>query len=468
MPKAVAAKETPVVFNVATQAPPAPPEKTNPQEEPHWFFEKINQITPDEWQKSYTLELIRLEPKVPGVPGSKGFLDVFTEPISRAEIRKKFGGGKFNLLLLKNSRFVTSHMLDIEGDPIYQRGRELPQLDGKNGAGLEGRLLNMLESNLKEMKEELREREATSGPDPALEKAITMLSTAYSTALGTVQGNNANPTGNLKDLLETVKAMGIIGNADAGIVGTIKVLKELGLIGSSSAPANPLEQLKTFMEIFEKMDALRGESSNGKGRGWKEIAAEKLADAVPTILERMQPAARRHAPAGPPRPSVQPNGPAPVPMPRAPLPARPAPPAPPPAGFRIVPESEIEQTYSAAAAPSDGQPSSSEPAESPAAVEVLPPEDFAEQIAYVRGVKRRLVAAVVNAALDGDDGARIVDFLETAWPEAVTQLETFTAEQITEYFHADEILRHAVERPAWPRILGEAQAYLREDVPVTP
>lgn len=446
MPKPVV-KDSPVVVVNAPQATAAPPEKTNPQEEPQWFFEKINAIPAEGWQREYTIELIRVEPKLPGVPGSKGFLDVFTEPITRAQIRQKFGGGKFNLILCKNNRYITSHMVDIAGDPIYQHGREIPP-DPKNG-NMESRLLNMLETNLKEMKEELREREATSGPDPALEKAISMLSTSYSTALTTLQDNKTNPAGGLKDLVAAIKEMGMMGSPNGGIVETIKVLKELGIIGSTTAAAaaNPLDQVKTFLEIFEKMDAFRGDSG---GRGdWKE----KLVDAVPHILERL-PIRRRGmppAPGGPVRPSVEPNAATPPTAPvRAPAaaPVRAARPVPPAAGFRVVGEDS--------AAGGRENPSESTAADSPAV------ENFAEQIEYVRGVKRRVVAAVRQAVGDGEDGARMVDFLEIAWPEAVDQLERFSAEQITTYFSSDEILQNAAADPGWPRILGEAQAYLRE------
>lgn len=448
-------KESPtVVVNAGAQVATAPQEKANPQEEPQWFFEKINAIPAEGWQREYTIELIRLEPKLPGVPGSKGFLDVFTEPISRSMIRQKFGGGKFNLILCKNNRFVTSHMVDIEGDPIYARGRELPP-EGKNGTGLESRLLNMLESNLKEMKEELREREAVSGPDPALEKAINMLSTSYSTALTTLQGNTSNPAGGLKDLVAAMKEMGLMGSPDAGIVGTIKVLKELGIIGATAAaaaPANPLDQVKTFLEIFEKMDAFRGES--GRAGDWKD----RLVDAVPAILERL-PVRRRGmpaAPGGPVRPSVEPNA---VTPPGTPARAPAAPPrvvSRPPAasGFRVVP--------SDSAAGGRENPSESTATGSPAADRLEGQLDGDEQLAYVRGVKRRVVLAVRQAIGDGEDGARIVDFLETAWPEAVDQLERFTPEQITGYFSSDEILHDAAADPGWPRILGEAKAYLAE------
>lgn len=171
MPRVSTAKsETPVVVNVATQNPAVsvPSAESKAELEPNWFFDRLANIPPEDWQKIYTLEIHRKEPNLPGVPGSKGFLEVYTEPVTKGQIKARFGGGKFSLVLLKNGKYVTSHTFDIEGDPIYLRGRELPP-DGA-GSGMESRLLNMLESNLKEMKEELRTRQANGQSDPALEK----------------------------------------------------------------------------------------------------------------------------------------------------------------------------------------------------------------------------------------------------------------------------------------------------------
>src|SRR5205807_4550293 len=203
-----------------------------------------------------------------------------------------------------------SHLVDIEGDPIYTRGRELPP-DSSNGTALEGRLLNMLESNLKEMKEELRKREA-SGGDPAFSKAVDILSTAYSTGLQTMQKDQANPTQLLKDLVGTAKEMGLLGsgNGDGGVIATVKLLKDLGLVGAPAAAAsNPLEQLKMFLEIFDRIEEFRG-GSNGKPRDWKAELASRVGEALPTMLNHLsarRPRGVRPEPA--PRPSVSPGPP---------------------------------------------------------------------------------------------------------------------------------------------------------------
>jgi len=469
--KRAGAAESPVIVNVGPQAPPAEnlSEEEKPQLEPDWFFDKISAIAADEWQKTTVLELVRLSPNVPGVPGSKGFLDVFTEPVSKAQIKQRYGGGKFRLVLKRNSKYVTSHDFDIEGDPIYARGREIPPSENFGGGEVLSRLLNMMEKNTQELKEELRRREASGTSDPALEKAISMLSTAYSTGLDAMRNGG---TGGLLEMVRTLKELGIVGasNNGGGVLETVRVLKELGVIGApaaAAAVADPLAQLNTALGIFEKLDALRGETS-GRPRDWKAIAAEKALDVLPGVLERMGTAQPRRGPQPvqrpqPMRPSV-PANPAPA-QPPMPQPMRGA--APPPAtGLHVVSETE------SAAGGRENPPPQQETSHpeglvetaAPAA-ETLPnaqPVQEAESPEYLEGVKKKIVEAVRA----GDDGSLIVDFLEMAWPAAVNYLEAFSAQQITELFAKDATLAHAVSSRNWQRCLLQAQTYLHQDLSI--
>jgi hypothetical protein len=226
------------------------------------------------------------------------------------------------------------------------------------------------------------------------------------------------------------------------------------------------------------MDRIFGSRDGGGGRrgDWKSVLAEKAAESLPTILESLGDTSRRRA-AAPQRPQV--NSQEPVRPPVAPNPAQRVPssnsgqPAPvnrvahagqaqgtmppPAAGFRIVPAAE---EFSTVAESSPNATASEETANAQATVEIMP----TEQEIYVTGVKRRVVACVQN----GDEGAMIVDFLEIAWPEAVNYLEAFNAEQITEFFGNDPILREAVAHPRWAKILQQAQEYLHEDLSAQP
>lgn len=451
-------QESPVVVNVGTQPQETPPAPAPPEEKPeNWFFDKITAIPSELWAKENILELHRLEPKLPGVPGSKGFIDVFTEPVTKTLIKSRYGGGKFRLILLKNSKYQTCHDFDIMGDPIYARGREIPPNGDGPAGNLEGRLLNMLETNLKEMKEEVRRREANGQPDTAFEKSVDLLNTAYTTAIHNVQREPASPTALLKDLVETAQKLGMFtsGNGGGGnILETIKVLKELGVLGGG-AQQNPLEQLNLFLGIFEKIDALRGEAGGGRRGDWKQVLAERAAEHLPQIITAIGAPGRAPRAVAPQRPQIPPAAaqpqapPAPVAVQQVqPAQRRMPAPAVPSGPLRVVPAEE--GSVAPANAQAEEQPATS-------AVEVITDEEF-----YIAGVKRRVVQLVRNGDVDG---TMVVDFLEMAWPQAVNYLEAFPAEEVTKFFSQDPILAAAVEMPHWQRVLQEAQAYLHEDLP---
>jgi hypothetical protein len=471
--------ESPVVVNVGAQpAPPAhEPEQDKPELPPNWFFDKISVIGPEEWAKAYVVELHRLEPKLPGVPGSKGYLDVYTEPITLAQIKARFGGGKFRLVLMKNSKYVTSYTFDVVGDPIYARGRELPpDGHGTNGDGSTA----LLQQFVGVLRDELA-RSRENVPNSATDEAIKLLTSASEKAMDVVVKQipaTANPTAQLESLVTTAKNLGILGgNNGGGVLETVRVLKELGVIGgAATSPQNPLEQLKLFMDIFEKIDALRGDSGGGRRGDWKSVLAEKAAEVLPTVLENMSDTQRRRGAAGqrpqvrqePARPSVSPNV-TPAPPQRVAMPAavnrvvHPSAAPPPAASFRVVAsdESTDDRARTGTSAPVVADQSSgaanTDDATISATVEIMP----TEQEIYVTGVKRSIVECMRN----GDDGDMIVDYLERAWPEAVNWIEALPAEQITKFFANDPILSRVVADPRWETVLAQAQAYLHEDLP---
>jgi len=457
--KRTAASESPVQINVNAPTPAAVAEtlEEKPPLEPNWFFDKLGAIPPSDWSNLYLLEIFRLEPKLPSVPGSKGFLDVFTEPVSKAQIKQRYGGGKFRLVLLKNNKYVTSHDFDIEGEPIYARGREVAPDNGSSA--LEGRLLDMLQTNLKEMKEELRRREANGSPDPAFQKSIDMMSTTYQQLLSASAGKAENPTALLRELVSTAKDMGLFpGNGAANSSNPFldKLLEAaIPLLIGALKPKSLADQVAEY----EAMDKIFG--GRGGARDWKGVLADKVGDALPDLLNTIGNNARRRVPAAAlrpnpqptqtMRPSVQPNV-----TPMRPQ-ATPTPTAPPPAaGLRIVSPESGETPNGGRENP---PPSSANAPEVTTHVspEILPTE---EEI-YFAGIKRRIVQCVQN----GDEGALIVDFLEVAWPQMVNYLEALDAEKLTGFLAQDPILAEAVNHRNWRSVLGQAQTYLHEDLP---
>ncbi|MGH8864427.1 MAG: hypothetical protein ACREVZ_07250, partial [Burkholderiales bacterium] len=270
-------------------------QEPQPKEErpPRWFFDLIADIPKDDWGRIWHIEVHRLEPKVPGVPGSKGYLDLYLEPITMNAVQKRFGGGKFQLNLCKNGKWHNSHTFDVEGQPIYDLSRERPNgqtglLPSAGGEAFAKQVIDMLRDEL------TRSREAGQTPSGAItDETIGLVTKAAENAMQMIRNQvpaATEPTALLSAMVTTLKNLGLIGQPPAvpggGIVETISVLKTLGLIGQP-AP-DPMAQITMFLTIFEKLDALRGPAAGGAPRDWKATLAEKAIEHVPEILREVR------------------------------------------------------------------------------------------------------------------------------------------------------------------------------------
>jgi hypothetical protein len=210
-------------------------------------------------------------------------------------------------------------------------------------------------------------------------------------------------------------------------------------------------------EAMEKIFGGRG------GRGdWKAELGSRAMDLVPAVLERLGPP-RQPIPQRPGAPAVRPapvqQRPAQPPQRPAPAaaapPVRPAAPAPAATGLHVVTDQEAAAEVAA-----------ENPSAATAQVEVLPPEAEAAREIYFNGVKIRVLQTVKAGGEFA--GERIVDFLEIAWPEMVSYLESYSAETLTAFLQNDPILREAVAHTNWQTVLKEAQTYLHEDMQPEP
>jgi len=95
LPKKNEAGPAQPVINITTSAPASSPENEKPEvpreEKPqNWFFTELADKPVHEWGRVWSLELHRLKPDVPGVPGTKGYLRLFSEPVTLETIRLEF------------------------------------------------------------------------------------------------------------------------------------------------------------------------------------------------------------------------------------------------------------------------------------------------------------------------------------------------------------------------------------------
>jgi len=463
VPKRLQTQPT-TVINLAPQNPETPAEPEKPLEreekEPGWFISDLMKIPGNEWEKIYHLELQRLEPKVPGVAGSKGYLWTFFAPITYADVKKRWGGGKFRMDLCKNGHYFKTHNFDIEGDPIYDRSREIPPATTNgNGNGLGGNA-DFQKEFISVLREELqRSRESNQGQSNGSEHVIDMLTKASERAMEIVTKQTpvaADPTAQVNALLSAAeKLANLRAPAAGGGLGSLGDALIAKLVEKLLNPPNPLEELTKLSAIFEVVEKIRG-NGGGEPKDWKAAAVQAVTQHLPDILDTFKqtsPAnvaqaraneaqarartaeALRVVPIDRQQPQAQP----------AAQPAAAAPPAP---AIHVEGGLHLEPRDGAASAP---------------AVEVMPAAQPApapvSQEQYDEGMK----VQVVNMMRYGASGSAIATFLEDVKPDLAKDLVNYPEQTITQFFLQDPVLKLLVEDPRWHEVLADARAYMTED-----
>ena len=450
----------------AVETEPEAPQAAPPEEKsPTWFWDLLREIPEHEWSRVYDVLLVRMgESKVAMAPGEKGYLRMFTAPVTLEEIRQKYGGGKYRCILEKNGRYKTSHDFEIQGSPIYDATRERPSNgDAPRGQGETA----LVEQFIEVLRDELqRSREVGQAPDAATDKVVQILSSASEKAMEMVtrhvpEQDGGNGIGALKDAILLLKELGLMGGTGGGdIMKTIAVLKELGLIGQPQPQADLLGQLKTMMDIYEKFSGLRGEAETAGPKDWKATAVQEglriLGPAIDRIAQNPPRAGAQppRPPAPAPAPAAAPARPMPAAAP-APIPSAPPPPAPTYRGGPL-PVEPID-----AAAPDAAQPEGGTAEPVPAAAAE---DSFSEDSPQFRvWVSKRVVCMVTR----GDDGESIVDFLHGAGAQKLLRaLISAEPGMVTAFMLQDEVLKLAAQHPRWEECLQEAREYLLENEPL--
>lgn len=433
---------------VSVQQPPAPVETIEREEKsPTWFWDMLQNLPRDKWGNVYSVMAWREEPKVPGVPGAKGFLFEAFEPVTLSYFKEKYGGGKFKCVLQENSKFKTTHIFDIEGTPKYDLSREAPQASAHAGNGRGDN--DIVREFVTVLRDELqRSREANSAPNPATDEAISLLSKASEKAMDIVAGRaNAQGNGNPLDMLTQLTA--VIKNLMPAQNGIGDVIVK-ALVDKMLTPPDPMAQLTTFLSLFEKLDALRGGGGEaGRPKDWRAMLAEGVVQKGPELLKELRATVEVNRDAAKERRAAAetiervehirraPPGTA-VPPPPAPAAAAPA-----TGPLNTVP---IDRT------PSNGTPPvvQSEPA-----AEGM---SQTESDAVANFMERRIVEMVE----DERDPEDVVDFIEEIDPTMNNMLAQFSAEMVTTFLAGRPIIGKATQHPSWNEFLAKAQEYIRE------
>jgi hypothetical protein len=455
------------VININTQAAPAePPEtpETQPKEDrpPRWFFDEIFSLPQQDWGRVWSMELHRLEPKVAGVPGSKGYLCMFLEPINLMAIQARYGGGHFRLNLCKNGKWFKSHEFDIEGQPIYDASRERPNANG-NAAAASGNA-DFQKEFISVLREELqRSRESTQGTPQGTDEVVKMLTSASDKAMEIVTKQTPQAqsgVSQIKEMVSALKDLGLFGISGAPTTNPLLDKLLAAAIDRLLAPPPAPKSLKEQLEEAKMIAELVG-GGEGSPKDWRAMGVKALVDHLPEILDTLKTTstntisaaqaraaeARSRAEAAANLRGVQ-QQPTSRPAPAAAQPQPAAPPAPSirvDGGLQVVPRDSADV----------GAPT--------VVVETAKPTPAAEpttQEEYDTAMKIQ----VVNMMRMGASGGAIASFLEDVKPELAKDLNTYAPNVITDFFAKDPILKLMVEDPRWNEVLTDAREYLAEDV----
>jgi hypothetical protein len=457
---------TPAQSSAATDVQETVNRAEREEKEPGWFFDEMNKVPTNEWEKIYHLELQRLEPKVPGVAGSKGYLWTFFGPVTLADIKKRWGGGKFRMDLCKNGHYWRTHNFDIEGEPIYDRSREIPPANGNNGNGaasVGSDFMKILEQQNERLYQVLTTLQGAGKENPAISSAVDILTSAYKTGLSAVAakpGESGNdPMKQFEMVLAVAERIASVrsNGGSGGLTDAIKTLSELGVLQKPKTLAEQIAEAKALKDL------LSGEG--GEPLTWGQMAVKAASEHLPEILDTL----KTIAPA--PRAANQPPGqtrealrvvpidrsqPQPAAQPAAAAPAAPTTPA-----IRVEGGLNLESRDGLR----QGDAGQTPAPVAAVAAEVMPASQPApvpvSQEQYDEGMK----VQVVNMFRYGASGSAIAAFLEDIKPEMAEDIAKYPAQTITEFFSKDPILKLMVMDPRWPEVLADAREYLSEEVP---
>ncbi len=472
MPKIKDRSSAQPVININTSAPASSPETEKPEipkeEKPiNWFFTDLAEKPAHEWGKVWSLELHRLKPDVPGVPGTKGYLRIFTEPVTLETIRTNFGGGRFRLNLCKNGRWHTSHEFEIEGQPIYDVSRERPQANSNGNAAIGADLQKEFIGVLREELQRSRDGQAPGG-----EEVIKMLTSASEKAMEIVTRQSipaTDPAAQLNSLLSSAKTLADLRAPQSGGLGDlgqllIPVLKPL--LERLITPPDPLGDLTKLAGLMDVLEKIRGGGNDAPPKDWRAAAVQAVTSHLPEILDTFKTTSANAAVANQSRaraaelirgvPPQQQVAAAARTAPQATAPQEMA--APPLAtasggGLRLVPRDSIDEA----------------PAAQPAA------ETAQAQPMSVDEHRQALKINVVNLFLHGASGSSIASYVEDVDPEFAADFARYTTDQIIDFFSTDPVLKMLVESnmphdPEFPtrlhEVLADAREFMKEADPL--
>jgi hypothetical protein len=373
----------------------------------------VNALTKEQWAE-HIMRVYRAGEK--WERGAAPVDNTFGAPFTEEDVRARFGGGKYVLWLYgppKKQNLVGRYMLELEGQPIIN---SVPR--NGNGAG---------DSTNSVALEAMR---MYANPE-FMRMQMQMMMTAATEAMGLMKSQIPPPQNALATLRDAKEILGG-GNSTGGLLDTLRVLKELGLVGSP--------EKKGIDEILSLITTLKTSGLINSGVPKADLASTFAAN-VPMLVDRFvgglhewrlkQEAEERTVRLQ--RGEIRPNDPNVITL--------------------------------------DGQTPA--PATSPQAA-TQPATVVTKEVAQaiiVRSHLERLVAGIKQPDSTGQD---MYDYLRNAWPEILDELAKMSKETLLVFFKSREtqmqyfqcdVLAEVGEDPRLPKMIEDFLAIAKKDAP---
>lgn len=418
------------------QQPPAPvihqrieipQQKAEDQESKPDFWDLIRKITPEQWSSTHLVYLYRENPR----PNTKGpaYLAILNHEFDLEFIKQQWGGYDYKAMLIANKSMVATHYFSIDAAPKgastdFQHQNGSPQI--LSPAGNDS--TNLVKQMMEMLREEIRNGRVNSGNsnDPVLNGAVDMLK-----KLIPEQKDPLEIVGKLKELLAPGQ-----NSVMEGLFMTM--IKKLIDGPPAAAVPQPFQALQE--KLMEKML-----TNIDKPGGREPSLGHMLMERVPEILEGASNIMDKWLRIS------QEN--------RATSDLR----------FASILQARAGQQISPAPAPAGQIPGSPAvvapgyiPMPSPIPITPMPPpieQTLNEMEKLVTIAKERIVYAIS----EGDDGEKIVDFLDILEPRLLESFNGASVDDIDKFFQTDPILRKAAAAPLYRQILEQMVNYLAEE-----
>jgi len=351
--------------------------------------------------------------------------NTFSAPFTEEDVRARFGGGKYVMWLYgppKKQSLVGRYTLELEGQPIVN---SVP----RNGNGATGSESVALEA-----------MRMYANPE-FMRMQMQMMMTAATEAMSLIKSQIPQAQDPLATLRNAKEILGVGASPEHGLLDTIRVLKELGVVGSP--------EKKGVEEILSLITTLKTSGLIASGVPKADLAST-FASNLPMLVDRMvqglsefrKTSEAQERTIRLQRGEMKPGDPNVI---------------------DVAPSQPVGAGVAGTATPN----TSPAPAVSATSEAAVTPE--VAQAIIAQSHLHRLVMGIKNPKSTGQD---MYDYLRNAWPEILDELVKFSKEQLLAFFKSREaqmqyfgaaLLTEVADDPRLPAIIEEFLKIAKEN-----